>query len=350
MQEGVEKAAKEAGNKAAAQAQKLGYGKEYEDTVRKAAEDSVRKRGKNSLDKLDDISKQASRDLAEEQSKKLGKDAAKKTQDKIARGMACATAAMFGVLVGIRTYNLMTLKKLQGDSCKKVNSLLGSSPSVNGTGTGTGTGNNTVSAGGGDSGNVNSGGGDTSAPTADQMDTYDNCKAQGRSTPECISVAGLNDGQTSRATDANLLSRPDVADNLLNNVPSLKDLVKAAEVGGAGAALSSMLPPGEATDALAALAKHAQDQGSSLADQLGMGFAYSSGGGGGINSSSAAKANPFSLFGAGAPGLGAGANRNVASFGNPSPLIDIWHTGTHLNLFQIVSEKIEKVTHRVQSK
>jgi hypothetical protein len=255
-------------------------------------------------------------------------------------------------MVGIRTYNLATMKKLKNDSCKKVNKLFSEASGTNTNSTsGDNSTNNSVSAGGGGSttGGNNSTASTSAVASPDQLENYDRCRGSGSSVDDCMKASGISNlAQTGGATDANLLSNPQVAGKLLENAPNLKDILKKAESGGASAALAGTLPPGGATDALAQLAAHAEQKGAELGGLLGMGMgAYSSGGGGGSSGGSKSD-NPFSLFGAGAGGsAAAGSATQITTFGSVPGVMDIWHTGTTQNIFEIVSGKMSKVSNRV---
>jgi hypothetical protein len=105
---------------------------------------------------------------------------------------------------------------------------------------------------------------------------------------------------------------------------------------------------GAAGAAMAALAQAAQDDGAKWPGNSG-GGAYSGGGGGGRSSGSDSGSNPFaSLFGGGAKNNGS-RGPTAETFGR-APQNDIWHTGTTMNLFEIVSGKIGKVSGRVLSR
>ena len=132
--------------------------------------------------------------------------------------------------------------------------------------------------------------------------------------------------------------------------PNLDNLVHKAVTEGAGAALMSALPAGMGNlgVALGQLADSAQKEAPELSNALGMGAPSTYSGGGGTGASKSTKENFLSsLFGG---GLGASrapqSSTNTTTFGESAPSTDIWHTNSLLSLFQIVSNKIEKITPR----
>jgi hypothetical protein len=161
--------------------------------------------------------------------------------------------------------------------------------------------------------------------------------------------------QSNKASDTNLLTNPELASKLLSNAPSLKDLENAVKNGGVGAAVSGMMGSTPGSDALASLASSAQNDAQALGKQMGLtsglgpNLTYSSGGGGGRSGGS--ESNPLSSlfgntpFGGGAMGVQGPA---IATFGSGPKMPDIYHTGTKLNLFEIVSDKMSKVVSRVK--
>ena len=150
------------------------------------------------------------------------------------------------------------------------------------------------------------------------------------------------------------MTNPELASKLLSNAPSLKELENAVKNGGAGAALAGMTGSMPGSDSLAVLAASAQDDGRALGKQMGLtsglgpNLTYSSGGG---SSRSGGESNPLSSifgntpFGGGAMGV---QGPNIATFGSGPKMPDIYHTGTKMNLFEIVSDKMGKVVNRVK--
>lgn len=323
--------------------------------------------GSNEESKAKPVEKTGATEAEKEAAKEAEKEAATQEKEK-GKALACGTAALFAILGGVRTASMVMLSKTSADACHSINSLFSSNSGGAGSSSGSGNGNGASGSKGGNSsggsGVGSSGGSANSAATggnlaginSDQLNQLSNCLRGNPSATnaQCQSQAGIGQTQTTASTDANLFTPNKNAGPLLAPTGNLGDLVKKAVTEGAGPALGSILPAstGNAGATLATLASTAQAEAPSLAEALHMGSAYASGGGGGKGpTGGAASADPFaSLFGApgGTGGGSFGTPSNIASFGEAPMVQDIWHTGTKLTLFQIISEKTWRVSNRVQ--
>jgi hypothetical protein len=268
--------------------------------------------------------------------------------------LACVTAVTFAVMAGIRAYNIVTAGKTKDDACAAVQKSVSKATvaaggpkadpnnsnfkPLNGGGGGGGGGSGAINTPGG---GANSGsGGDKGGDGGKRPDL--NCVSGGGGVGGCgaAATAGL-DGQALQRSG-------------LDKAVGAKAAELAAHSSGnpnAGAMIAGALggQGGDFGSGVAALAAEAQKEPPKVD---GMGSAYSGGGGGGGGSGGGGGGgNPFAaLFGGGAAGAGPGNGTSAAAFGQGAPQVDIWHTGTHMNLFEIISEKVAKVSHRVGAK
>lgn len=298
--------------------------------------------------------------LSRESAGDSGKDpdeakAKKANQAKRQKMLACGTAAVFATLGGIRTAALVQLTSVAKNACSAINQLFSNN--------GSGTNNSDYSSGshggtsGGTLGNSSGTQGGTSGATGgnlagisdDQVNQLNNCQGDA----QCLSQAGIGQSRTTASTDANLITPNANIGPLLSPIGSLGNFVKKATSEGAGAALGNILPSslGSLGSALATIANTAQNDGSAIAGPLHMDSVYA---GGGAASKGQGSGNPDSfagLFGAGGGSGGGipGGISNTASFGEDVKIDDIWHTGSKLTLFQIVSEKTGKTSNRVET-
>lgn len=272
--------------------------------------------------------------------------------------LSCATAVIFALMMGVRIYNLIQMDKSKKEACKKIQSLQSSIPAPAATAAAT-SGNFTPP--GTPGGGALSTSGKPGAPSiGDRMAAYTNCTAaassgtDGACGPDCVSgcmkTANINP-QTMNATDGDAVSRSGLTPKALGSIPDPADFLKKATTEGAGSALSSAMPSGMGGvgSGLAAIADAAQRDPSQFDGLLNIGSAYASGGGGGGGGSKGGS-DPFAaMFGGGAAGGGGGpAGPGVIQYGAPGAGPDIWHTNSPDNIFQIVSQKIYRVTQRVQ--
>jgi hypothetical protein len=279
-------------------------------------------------------------------------------QSKADAKMACVSAAMFAVLAGLRYKNIDSMKKTKDDACKSVTQLAssaaGTMPAVSQVNPLFPSGGSSIRGGGGfGTGGSSVGGG---------VASFSNAAQNGL---QCIQAQGLTNcaiggASTAGAMDANLLGRSGLDrfaapmaqrldfNGLKKSIESgnatAGGLMAGATGGGSGAA-------GEFGKGLATLAQASFE--SKIFDSIGLGAgtAYAGGGGGGGGRAPAGDGGMVAalggLFGGGEHGgAGSQAAAAFANFGNKQA--DIWHAGSPMNIFQIVSDKIQKVNYRVR--
>lgn len=305
------------------------------------------------------------RTAAKDAAKDAAQDESKKAQDKISKEkvLACGTAAIFAALGGIRTAALVIMSNSAGDACNSVNQLFSNNTGPSGSGTGgSGSGqygNSAASAGGIGGGEGARGtGGNLAGLSTDQLNKVSDCL---RTNPaatnqQCANQAGIGQSQTTASTDGNLFAPNGNAGSLLSPIPNLGDFVKKATTEGAGSALGSILPSSISADmgsALATVANTGQNEAPSFASALHLESAYASGGGGGAGAGKTGGSadNSFaSLFGNSAGGGGAitGSNGSLMTYGDGPRVEDIWHTGTKMTIFQIISSRTWRVSNRLE--
>ena len=269
---------------------------------------------------------------------------------------SCVSAVFFVVLSGIRMYDLVKFGDTYDSACNNISSLWSSSAAGNGGG-GAGTSTSPgqylfnpqtggISQGAPGSGGSNGGlaSSTTATTTPGTGSTVASCVASGNTGSGC---------STSAATDSGVLSNSGLGQTV---APLASQLANngALQSQGAGAAMQSGMGSagadlGDAGSALSHLAQAAQDNGAQLEKMLGgIGAgSYSGGGGGGGGAGKGGADNPFAgLFGGGAKDGGARAPSSE-QFGKVAHM-DIWHTGTTQNIFEIISDKVAKVANRVE--
>ncbi len=274
-----------------------------------------------------------------------------------AKKLACASAAFYGIMTGIRANSMNSQGKARKSTCKDIQERIA------------GMYNGTSFAPGGPNGESwNSGPG-----------YYDNRYAQtgvgpgsaGGGTPT-HGTSSLGADQSGTASDeevrAELLKSTDGSalvnsglDRLLKpmaNHPNIQDLVRdALETGDVGRAVSGALNAAGAGGLSSSVGALAQDAATNPGKYGGSGnyengvggTAYAGGGGGAPSGRGGAGGggNPFDLLGKqDSGGLGGGGTRNLAFEVQEDG--DIWHSGTDLNIFQIVSGRIEKISPRLK--
>jgi hypothetical protein len=259
----------------------------------------------------------------------------------------CGSAVFYTALGIARGVNFSMYKdKLLKDSCKKVQDL--ASDVLSGSaGDGGQNGDNNPSgyhptdpsgSGGGGTGTPGSGG---TTGGANNPYVSNDPEKKGCTTSKC----DVPEGQKA-STDGSSLTRSGL-DKAVS--PKAPDIASAFKSGGTGAATQAAFGglPTDLGSALATLAAAVKENPESVLGNSAVGSGYSGGGGSGGGGSSKSDANPFAnLFGAkDAGGMARGpADIGFGSVGKP---MDIWHTGTHMNLFEIVSDKVSRVANRV---
>jgi hypothetical protein len=270
--------------------------------------------------------------------------------------IACVSAGLFAIMGGVRIVAVNEMGNARDEECNSINKLLSDISTFDekdGAGGGSSAYGNPYAATGssgtgtGADGSGGTGGNTGSGAERAQKD-YNDCRQNGGNFADCIgkaqSVQGLG------ASDVDLIRKSGLPALPL---PNLKELA-----GKAGKLDSKMfsggMGGGDLGGALSSLAQAAQENPKELSG-LGISSApasmyASSGGGGGGGGKSDAAANPFAnLFGAKDAGP-SGGSASSANFGARAPSNDIWHTGTTMNLFEIVSGKVSQVANRVMPK
>jgi hypothetical protein len=309
-----------------------------------------------------------------------------------AQTMACVSAAAFAISAGVSIHATLTLKQEARKECQKINKLAGtqkaldgklaanpprtdaggvdiSSPTAPGSGTGTpsptgsavpGAGANNQLAVAGNSpvaGQVAGAGAGTSGTpgVAELIADYQTC-LQNASAAECkrAELANLKNSKIGSALDR--IGRRGQG----LNIPDPAALLGALDSEGAGGAIASLMPASLGDNGLqiAKLADAAQKEGalirSAVAEWSGMGAIPIASGGGASGGSSGggslgAQGTLASLFGGGSKAGGPSLGQDTTQFGGgrQPASSDIWHHGTGLSLFQIVSGKITTVAPRL---
>jgi hypothetical protein len=292
---------------------------------------------------------------------------------KVTRGASCGTAVAFAALAGVRAYNIDDYKKKADKECDTIQGYLSKGTAAGTTGTAANGSNglttSSASAPGGSSGGSGGVGGGGSGNGfnvgASDLNNIASCKS-GSNAPICATASGLT-GQNAAAygaTDGGMLGNNLVP--FASNIPNVGDLVKKAMEEGAGRALASVLPPqmGDFGAALAGIAHTAQQDGAKLTGAVpsaaliaessssysGGGSGGSSGrGGSGSNNNALDPNNLFGGFGGGGTGMAlGGTGTGLSSFGTQVESTDIWHADSKFSLFKIVSDRMLRVSGRVQ--
>ena len=130
---------------------------------------------------------------------------------------------------------------------------------------------------------------------------------------------------------------------MLAQTPNLGAVTDSALKNGPAATLAGMSGTlgGSLATSLSDIAQAAEKNGAKLAAALKMESTYSGGGGRTPgNSTPAAANNPFALF---QTGGAAGGTVSLESFRGIQEPKDIWHIGTQMNIFEIISNRVEKI-------
>ncbi len=269
------------------------------------------------------------------------KDAAKETEN-AQQKFACAAAIFFTGMAVSRIVSAELYKgHQQGEACKNIQSLISNAAAANPDSP---SPTNLNTAGFGPGGAVGGGGGGISNAGGLTSNAGDPSGNTNVGNTNAVLPPGFE-----KATDGGLLSNSKLDKIVAPLIPPVLSALKS------GASVGSLLEKavgGEAGAGLSTLASaaqaHAKEIGATLNGGGPAGSSYSSSGGGGRSGGSGgAGSDPFAaLFGgAGAKG-GSAAAGGTQSFGR-APANDIWHAGTHMNIFEIVSDKVSKVSSRV---
>jgi hypothetical protein len=259
------------------------------------------------------------------------------------RNASCTTAAVFAGLAVVRGGALRQMNKTRKEACTMVKAtfnheydraIAGGDDSPDGRAPG-----GFLLGGGG--GNRTNGGRGSSPDSPTRAVDYEKA---------------LDDGvRRFGAMDANLLHNSGLGRNFKNRFdqvgPSIAD---AFDRGGIEAAMVAALPGGAPAGLASALTGagelFAQDANSGIdrMPQGGVGGLYAGGSASRAPATGGGPSNPFAAFGAGArnSGLGGASTSGAVQFAGEAESTDIWHRGTDLNLFQIVSGRIERVQRR----
>jgi hypothetical protein len=290
---------------------------------------------------------QAGKTAAKEEGEKALEDEALSKGKKIS---CIASAALYSAMAGFRVYNLTQMSSIKDSACTNVQKLM-STALAHDTSTGS-SANNGINAGGSSDGGASGGStgvngttGGSSISPAQNMVACPNDPAQ-----LCASQSAA------QSIDGGSLVNSGLDHTLAPQAQALLDhgLGKQAKSGAGAGAMMSGATGGALGDfgaALARVADAAQKNPNDLASLIPNISSVMSGGGGA--GSGGAKADDslnaiMSAFGGGAAAGGGGVQGpGLASFGT-EPITDIWHTKTNENLFQIISNKISKVTNRIR--
>ena len=302
----------------------------------------------DSLNVAKDVAKDAARDATKEGAKGAEDSIGSKFKDK----GACFSAAIFGIMTGLRAWNVAEMEKTIKNSCKTVEDLVSdatpaptstSTSSVGGYGSSGGSTGSGGSSGTGSAGNTGNTG--TGNVSLDSNSVVGPCASD--PSKLCASqVLGATDGGALTQSGLDRFIAP-TAKNLEGQ---LKDKIQSGA--SAGELISSALNGtggsfGEALSNLADMAqRNPQESLQMFPNAASIMSSGGSGGGGGGSKSS----DPFaSLFGGGAAGGGGigGGTTTVSNYGSPAKPTDIWHSESKMNLFEIISSKIEIVSYRV---
>ncbi len=267
--------------------------------------------------------------------------------------MSLATAIYFTAVAGARFSSIIAQSNIKSNACNAVQQLVSSVlPSASSSPTGSGSGGSGSGAGGsggsgasgasaGSNGSQGSGGLQNSVQTCLNQDSGNTAAMQ-----QCISQAL---GSVQGASDAGIVKNSGLGNAVAPLAGQLANAMQsgASPAAAMGSALGGANLPDGAADALSQLAQAAQDNAGDIAGALGLG-SYS-GGGGGAGKATASASNPFGSFGSfGGAGRSLASTGKAKQFGAKSRPMDIWHTGTTMNLFEIISGKIGTVTSRVK--
>ncbi len=268
---------------------------------------------------------------------------------------ACGTALVFAALAGIRSYEISIFDQTAKNQCKTIQDLIssGSSSSTSSitpnpvasfsVSKSTSVASSSTSGSPGDTVT-----GSTTTPTGTQMANFQSC-LRGSSDQSVVSGCAAINGiplstiAQSSAADAQHLTQSGVLPQMLAQTPNLGAVTDSALKNGPAATLAGMSGTlgGSLATSLSDIAQAAEKNGAKLAAALKMESTYSGGGGRTPgNSTPAAANNPFALF---QTGGAAGGTVSLESFRGIQEPKDIWHIGTQMNIFEIISNRVEKI-------
>ena len=257
---------------------------------------------------------------------------------------ACTAAITFALLGGIRAYNIKKAGDTKDSACSSINSLISDAKITDPNGSPSSDYGNSAPSGYDSEGNFPTG------PDSNNVGTYGD---QGGSSIVDENGDGCDDRVTtycSNALDAQMLS-PGLGKQVKPELAKIpKDaFLKKLNNQGFGNLLAGMSGGelGEFGSVLSKIGDAAQKEGVKSNVDLGVSATPTSAGGGSKSGSGTAenKGSLFgSMFGNGGP---APAGASTTQFGGQKEM-DIWHSGSPDNLFQIVSKKIGTVSKRVK--
>jgi hypothetical protein len=277
--------------------------------------------------------------------------------DQKQRRASCAAAAFFVVMTAARTASMSQYDNHLTEKAREaVQKLASQAMAASAGANGQGAGNSSYTFPGGSSG------GSASGATGGSTGSANGSNNTADADPFCNATAGcksnLNPTQGVSATDANVLTQSGLDREISGDAGKLADALRAG-VSPHQALSSALGGAGQGSAAMGNLATAAMESGAALASALGLGnapaetgSAYAGGGGGaGAGHSGAAGGgdNPFAnLFGAKDGGGMGGREPAAIQFSGGGRNDDIWHTGTTLNLFEIVSQRVTQVSRRLK--
>jgi hypothetical protein len=269
------------------------------------------------------------------------------------RAASCMTAISMGILTGARIWAMVETAETRKQACEEVKSLYSQALVSTGTGTPDMNATNTTAY----NGTVGTGG--TGGTSAAATSTTSSGSSTGTSSASDIigsqQFEGATDGGALKLTGMDKVAAP------LVDRADAKALMDAARSGGAGQALASLggqlgIMPDQ-LPALAALADFGQKNGSQFKSVIGAGE-YAGGGGGRGRSGGAGGAGGANgmqdMMSAMLGGKGKEGAKGAAgmSFGDaaraPAGNMDIWHTGSTLSIFDIVTSRVRAVEPRLR--
>ncbi|MEO7163289.1 MAG: hypothetical protein ABI041_10255, partial [Bdellovibrionia bacterium] len=301
------------------------------------ADDAAKTAGKGAAGAADDVAKAATK--AGTETAETGAKAAK-GMSKLERGAACLSMTMAAVAAGFKWKNFTVLRANEDAECKEANKLgfpVEAKPQVS-------TENTQASSGGGS--RISFSGGGTVGTKGANSGMAGHIEEMTNNFPGAsFSAATADPFAKMFGPMPNKAQIPEFLDKLGT---SLNDIQHKLQNGSPAAAINSILNPPESAAAIIEATQNATMTKSMDSD----GSVMKGGGGGGRSEgSSEAAFNPMAFFG-GAKEKEAEATGTV-SFGAKTSVAapestDIWHPGSKLSIFQIVSGRLKHSEPRVE--
>ncbi len=265
---------------------------------------------------------------------------------------ACAAAAIFAAMAGVRAYEITIIQQAAQSQCSTIQSLASPSNAASMTPNPAATFSitqtsvaSTPSNGSGSNSSSGATAGTTQSPTGTQIANFQTC-LRGSSNISVISGCAASNNiplssiQQAAGADAQALNQTGVLPQMLAQVPNLGSLTANAIKNGPAATFAGMSGSlGEPmASALGGLAQAAQKDGSFLAKSMHMQSTYA-GGGARTEESTPDPFNPLAMFQKNDQAQ-AGQSEFQAFAGTQ---YDIWHEGSQLSIFEIVTNHINTV-------